>query len=110
MDQVEQQVLKKLVEALHAALCAGPYHDVAADAIIHLYLMNLRFWNRRFALHSQSLEEMRNRHAQFLDKGCTTSKQDKEKQRKYQMSHIAAINSECEAGNEIRPCHFGYSH
>lgn len=104
MDQAEQRELRGLVEKIESGIRAGPYSDAAADAILSLYPSILHFWNRRFAHHCQLLKEMHSSPAKSLVQSKTTSKQEKEMQRENQnrlLSHITAINTECEAGMKI---------
>jgi hypothetical protein len=101
MDQAEQYELKGFVGTIYSAIRAGPYNDAAADAILSLYPSILHFWNRRFAHHCQLVKEMQSSPTQFLVQSKTASEQEKEKYRENQnrqLSHIAAINTECEAG------------
>ena len=101
MDQADRYKLKSLVAAMYSAVCAGPYDDAATNTMLSLYPSILLFWNRRLAHHCQSVKQMRNSPTQSFELSRMASTQEKEKyqeSRTCQLSHLAAINTECEAG------------
>ena len=101
MDPAEHHELKRLVATMYLAVRAGPYDDAATDKILNFYPPILRFWNRRFARHCQLVNAMQNSPARSLDPPDIPSNREKEAYQRYQnrqLSYIAAINAECEAG------------
>lgn len=101
MDPAEQHELKRLVATMYLTVRAGPYDDTATDKMLNLYPSILHFWNRRFARHCQVVNQMQNSSARSLDPPEIPSEREKEVCHRYknrQLSYVAAIDTECEAG------------